>query len=603
MKKLLFFIGLFCSGIWTNAQTDTLLLQTANLSDAYFLKFSETQPKQILNDSILQKNSVSLTDLLNYNSVVYFKENGAGMVSSPSFRGTTASQTAVIWNGINLNSQMNGQSDFNTINTMAFDHIAIKAGGGSAGYGSGAIGGSILLNNELTFNQGWKNQLQARYGSYHAYSALLKSAYSNDQISLQFSGGRSASDNDHKILGTDRKNKNGQFYNQLFNVAAAYKISPKHSLKFYGNLYDGERHFSLISEHALATKYHDYHTRTMLEWDGKLNRFNSNLKLAHLNEKFRYYPTLQTVQYEFGEVDSYWIKYDLGYQYKNLHFAFLSDYQYAEATGSSIKFAKKQRAALGFLMKHKLTSKFLYELSVRQEFDEVYDAPLLYSAGIQWKALPFYQFSLNSSKNFRSPTFNDLYWPGSGNLDLKSETSLQAEMNHLFHGKNWSIGLNAYYNSVENLIQWVPTGIIHTPENVGQVNIYGFEALINLNKNWHKHHLDFNATYAYTVSENDDTGKQLIYVPFHKSTASLAYNGNKLTTYYQLLYIGQVYTDSRNQNKLDAYTVSNFGADYNLGKSFKIGAQVLNLWNEDYQNTLNRPMPGRNYNVYLQINF
>ena len=83
-----------------------------------------------------------------------FKENGLGMVSSPSFRGTTAQQTAVIWNGININSQLNGQTDFNTITTRDYTSITVRSGGGSSIYGSSAIGGSIHLNNELTF----KNQ-------------------------------------------------------------------------------------------------------------------------------------------------------------------------------------------------------------------------------------------------------------------------------------------------------------------------------------------------------------------------------------------------------------------------------------------------------------
>jgi iron complex outermembrane receptor protein len=48
-------------------------------------------------------------------------ENGLGMVSSPSFRGPHCK--AVIWNGININSQLLGQTDFNTITTQDFNSI------------------------------------------------------------------------------------------------------------------------------------------------------------------------------------------------------------------------------------------------------------------------------------------------------------------------------------------------------------------------------------------------------------------------------------------------------------------------------------------------
>src|SRR6218665_2966863 len=143
------------------AQNDSIIkLSEVSISDVQLKKFSNSQSVLQLNDSIIRKNAVSLTGLLNYNSVVYFKENGLGMVSSPSFRGTTAQQTAVIWNGININSQLNGQTDFNLLNTRDFSSISIKAGGGSVIYGSSAIGGSVHLNNEPDFIPGITNNVR-----------------------------------------------------------------------------------------------------------------------------------------------------------------------------------------------------------------------------------------------------------------------------------------------------------------------------------------------------------------------------------------------------------------------------------------------------------
>ena len=140
------------------AQVDTITrLQTVYVADNTLKKFSNSQRVFVLNDSIIAKNQLSLTSLLNFNSPIYFKENGLGMVSSPSFRGTTAQQTAVIWNGININSQLNGQTDFNVISTSNYNTIAVRSGGGSVIYGSSAIGGSVHLNNELEF----KNQFKA----------------------------------------------------------------------------------------------------------------------------------------------------------------------------------------------------------------------------------------------------------------------------------------------------------------------------------------------------------------------------------------------------------------------------------------------------------
>lgn len=604
MKKfVLITVLIFGSGV-TNAQQDTISLAGAFLSDSY-LNFAETKEKTVLSDSILQRNGSSLTTLLNFNSLIYLKENGPGMVSSPSFRGTTASQTAVIWNGININSRTLGQTDFNTVNPLAYDNLVIRAGGGSIAYGTGAIGGSVHLNNELNYNKGLENRLFAAYGSFDTYSTDFKSSWSDDNISLNLNIGRAGSDNDFKYPNSDQKNLNGKYYNNSLSLGAAYKINPKHELRFLGNLFDGDRQFSLISPNALPTKYHDYNTRSMIEWVGGFGRFSSDLKLVHLGEEFKYYPNIHSKNYEFGNSESWIAKYNLNYKIKNIYAGFVADYDYSRVKGSSIKFAKRNTASAGLFFKHRPIKNLLYEASVRQEFSDSYTAPFLYSLGISWDAFDFYKVSLNTSKDFRMPTFNDLFWPGSGNPDLKSETSYQYEIGNQFKFNHFNINLNAYSNEVTNLIQWIPVGSISVPENVGKVSIKGIEAILDYHLEFNRHNINLNASYAYTKSENKNLGKQLIYVPFHRATASAGYSYKRFSAYYQLMLNGKVYTDSQNTREIKGYNISNLGAEWNFGqkRNLMLGVQLRNIWDEAYQNVMNRWMPGRNYNVYINLKF
>ena len=605
MKNLSIFLCVLLGFQLIDAQTDTIQLSEANLSDSHLLRFTETQRKTVLSDSVLQRNGASLSGLLNFNSLVYIKENGAGMVASPSFRGTTASQTAVIWNGININSRFLGQTDFNTVNPLGFDHLVIKPGGGSIAYGSGAIGGSVHLNNQMPFNKNTENEVLFQYGSFQNYGLNIRSRYSNEKISLNLILGRNGSDNDYDIEKLDRKNLNGQFYNQSLSVTAGYKFDSKNLLKFYGNLYDGERHFSLISPNSFKTKYHDYNTRSMIEWNGTYGNFISNLKLVHLGEEYRYYPSLEAVNYEFGKVETQWVKYDLGWRMKNAYLNLILDYNNAQAKGSAIVFAKRQTGSASLLWKQKLTSKLRYEASISQEFSEDYKAPFLYSFGIKWNATKNYEMRFNSSKNFRMPTFNDLYLPGNENLKVKPETSLQAEWGNHIQLADFHLDVLGYYNAVKDFILWVPNGSLWYPENVGEVRIYGLESQLNYTQKFGQHRLEINASYGYTVSRNEESKKQLIYVPFHQSTASVGYSWKRISSYYQFRYNGKVFTDSNNQNELKDYSVSNLGLELGLGKNrnYKIGAQVLNVWDEAYENVLNRAMPGRHYNLYIHLKF
>ena len=601
-----FCLLLLCQFI--SAQQDSIIkLDEVLITDAQLNKFSNSQSVSKLTDSVISNNKTSLTSLLNYNSVIYFKENGLGMVSSPSFRGTTASQTAVIWNGININSQLNGQSDFNTISAKDFNSVAIRAGGGSAIYGSSAIGGSIHLNSDLSFVSKFDNILQVNYGSFNTLGVNYKMKVATEKFSTQASISRNSSDNDFVYLGTDKRNENGQFFNTSLNLNLGYKINAASILKFYSYLFEGDRHFSGTLAAPSKSKYIDLNTRNLLEWVGSYSQFTSKLKVAFLSEKYKYFENASTSIYSYGEAKTLVTRYDLSYKISpKMELNSILDYTQTTGTGSDIGKDKRQIGSGILLFKHKPFSKFLYEIAVRKEITTNYDSPVLFSIGTNYSPIKFYKLKLNGSRNFRIPTFNDLYWQGSGNTNLQPESSYQAEIGQDFRFKNTTFSITNYYIKIQDLIQWAPDSSGNwRPNNVAEVTTYGLEFLINYTKQIGKNHFDFNATYAYTVSEDAIKKKQLIYVPYHKFTASLAYSFENFTAHYQYLYNGEVFTSSDNFYSLDHYWVSNVGIDYYFGKKkpLQLGFDVGNIFNKNYQSVEVRPMPGRNYTINLTFNF
>ncbi|MFY0483638.1 TonB-dependent receptor plug domain-containing protein [Flavobacterium sp. PLA-1-15] len=606
-KLVLFLISFVCQ--FALAQNDSIqYLQEVKVSDTKLKNFSNTQSVQVLTDSIINKNQSSLTSLLNCNTVIYFKENGLGMVSSPSFRGTTAQQTAVIWNGININSQLLGQSDFNTLTTRDFKDITVRAGGGSVIYGSSAIGGSIHLNNELDFTNKFENNLRVNYGSFNIYGVNYKINLSDEKFSFQASISRNASDNDYEYVDSDWKNLNGQYYNTSLNTTFGYKINNNNYLKFYSQFFDSERHFSVIFPSEVKTKYRDFNTRNMLEWSSFFGRFTSKVKMAALSEKYKYFANIASDSHTFGEVKTYVGKYDLAFDVNNdIKLNTVLDYTRNDGNGSGIRSEKRDIASASLLLKHKLMEKLIYEASIRKELTDNYKSPLLFSAGASYAFADFYTLKINGSKNFRIPSFNDLYWQPGGNENLKPESSYQAEVGNDFHFKNFRFTLTGYVIDIDDMLRWVPTGDFWSPVNTDKVKTYGAEAILNWSKSFGKHQFALNGTYAYTVSENQETKKQLIYVPYHKATSSLAYSYRKFSADYQFLYNGEVFTRSDNNSRynLDAYFVSNASVGYDFGQknTYQLGFQVLNLFNEKYASVESRFLPGRNFNVYLTLKF
>jgi outer membrane cobalamin receptor len=606
-KKLIFFgFILLCQSLL--AQTDTIALQEVIITDTQLRDFSNSQSVQKLNDSVVSKNAASLTSLLSYNTVIYFKENGLGMVSSPSFRGTTAQQTAVIWNGININSQLNGQTDFNTLNTRDFSSIAVRAGGGSVIYGSSAIGGSIHLNNEPDFNNGFTNEARVDYGSFNTLGLNYKVKAGNEKFSTQVSVSRNSSDNDYEYIGTEGKNLNGQYYNTSLNAVAGYRINPANRITLYSYLFNGERHFSLIFPSEIKTKYQDTNIRNLLEWHYEKGKFTSKLKAAFLQEQYKYFQNIEDEGYTFGKVETLIGKYDLLYAAtEKIKINTIIDFTQNKGYGSDIANEARHIASASLLLSHKIGQRFVYDAGVRKEITNNYESPLLFSLGTKLRAASFYTMKLNASRNFRIPTFNDLYWQGSGNADLEPESSVQAEMGNDFTFGHFNVSLTGYYIKLKDMLRWIPSGGVWRPENTDRVETYGAEVLLGYKRSIGRHNLGLNASYGYTSSEDESTGKQLIYVPAHKANASLSYGFRKFSAYYTFLYNGEVFTRSDNNPRynIESYKTSNAGVEYGFGAtgSYKLGVQVLNAWNSDYVSVDSRPMPGRNFNMYLILKF
>ncbi len=605
-NTLLFFLFFAIVASISAQNTSMEWLDEVRLSDVKLKQFSKGQLTEKIKDSVIDRQEPLLTSLLKFNSPYFFRENGYGMVSSASVRGTGAAQTAVVWNGININSQFTGQTDFNTVNTQVFDEISLRPGGGSVVYGSGAIGGSIHLNNELNFSGNSENKISAGIGSFDTYQAVWSGKFSTAKTSVNIDLSGITSENDYEYPNSDLKNKNGDFDNISLNVALGQWLNEKNLLKFYSNYYRGNRGFSGTLQIPSKSKYEDRNARNLLEWKSFLGSFTSSLKLAWLDEEFNYYENRDSKNFSFGKAKTGIVKYNLGYEFSgNRKLEFIVDYTGINGEGSGITEASRNTTGFSLLWSQKFY-KLGYELSLRQELGDIYDSPFLFSAGGNYQFSKLYSLRMNISRNFRIPTFNDLFWREGGNPNLKPEISLQGEIGNDFSFNNFDFSLTAYYNSLENLIRWVPEESLWKPVNTANAHSYGMEFFGKWTHDFSKNaEIKLNTTYAYTRSVDEQTGKQLIYTPFHKATFSAAYHWDKFSFWYRSLYNGKIYTSSDNNYELHGYFLSDLGISYLILKkpAVNLQFQVQNLFDREYQNMPSRPMPGRAFKSCITFKF
>lgn len=604
-RKLYLFIVFVFSGVAVAQQDSVIVLKQLELIDFQLNTFSTAQKVTSLSDSLIVKNQPSLTELLRNNSTIYFKENGKGMVSSPSFRGTTAQQTAVVWNGININSQFNGQTDFNTVNTREFNSIAVRAGGGSVLYGSGAIGGSIHLNNEIKFEKAFSNQIQLNYGSFETIGAHYDVLVSDEKKVFKASVTHNASKNEYPYIGYNKKNQNGEYFNTSFASQLGIQLYKNTFLKYFTHIYDGSRNFSGTIASPSKSNYLNYDVRNLLELSNYKGKLTSKLKVAYLTESYKYLENKNTANFSFANGNTFVVKYDGLYQFTpKIQLNGIFDFTRNSGVGSDITQNTREITSFSLLFKHKVFRFLTYEASLRKESTSNYESPLLYSLGMQIKPTKWYSLLVSGSKNYRIPTFNDLYWQGSGNLLLKPESSQQFEITNQFSvAKRLVFSTTFYQTKLQDMLRWLPNSTgFWQPINTDKVTILGFEAQLNYKKKILQSVFEFKAMYSYTNSKNEKTQKQLVYVPFHLFNGTISYQFKSFGAFYQSTFNGLVYTSSDNESSLKEYLVSNAGIDYNFKKiNTLIGLQINNVENKPYQNVLSRPLPGRH--IMMNINF
>ena len=231
--------------------------------------------------------------------------------------------------------------------------------------------------------------------------------------------------------------------------------------------------------------------------------------------------------------------------------------------------------------------------------------------GSEYKIIPKFTVLNNFSTNYRTPTYNESYWPIVGNLNLKPENSIQGEIGISYKNKNIVLKSTAFYIHTNDKILWLPAGgsNLWIPKNVSDVVNKGVESFISYKKKIGEHTIDISSNYTYTKATNKETANILPYAPSHLLNYIVNYKYKRATIFLQGLYQSKTYTNETNLSfySLEPVNVQNIGMTYNLStKEIKlpiIGLTVNNIFHKVYYFSNLRPMPGTNFNININYKF
>ena len=265
-------------------------------------------------------------------------------------------------------------------------------------------------------------------------------------------------------------------------------------------------------------------------------------------------------------------------------------------------------------------------LSLRQELFGSEFSPVIPAGFVDYLLSRRGNVRLKASvtRNYRYPTLNDLYFMPGGNPQLRPERGFTYDGGVSFEVSGRSIAFSgeatAFDSRITDWILWLPTFKgFWSPVNVKKVHSYGVEVKGRLSadmpRGWHLS-MDGNFGWTRAINHGDplswadnSIGKQLVYIPEFSAgvMGRLGWRGWTLT--YKWSYYSERFTTSSNETatkigRLGAY----FMSDVSLSKALKfkwagisIKFAVNNLFDEEYESVLSRPMPRQNYGLYIDI--
>lgn len=225
-------------------------------------------------------------------------------------------------------------------------------------------------------------------------------------------------------------------------------------------------------------------------------------------------------------------------------------------------------------------------------------------------------------ESYRVPNFNELYYFTVGRA-LRPERARQHNMGLTAGfrvpsgrpeagGWDCTASLNGYSNRVSDKIIAVPTQnmFLWSMSNLGEVRILGIDANASGSRAFARWKLRADAGYAcqHATDRTDPASKcyghQIPYTPRHSGSLAVTAETRRLDVCYTATWVGGRYSSSQNTpaNYLPAYLDQGITLTCRWGwKKFAwtAKAQVLNLFDTQYEVVRNYPMMGRNFRLSL----
>lgn len=511
-------------------------------------------------DSLALKENISLSlaDILTYNSSLFVKQYGRSSMSTVSFRGTSASHTQVLWNGMKINSPMLGMTDFSMIPSYFMDEASLLHGTSSLQAVGGGLGGAVILNTKSPQEEGFNLQYIQGFGSFLTADEFLKMTYGGKRFKSSTKLFLSTSENKFKYVNMDKKEVR---YDENMNIIESwhpveeyesgawrdfhamqelsYDTPKGHKFSLSAWYLDSYRQLPQLSvdygdNTGFLNEQRESTLRAVASWKKSWTRSKAEVSAGYSGTALDY-------DYARDKGDGTWVYMTKSRSKVNTVYAkgsyehYLGDKWYltgnvsvhqhfVKSADESIVVLGNESAKVGYDASRTEISAFVsakwkpwkrvgLSLSFREDMFGSSFSPVIpaFNADVLLSEKWNLYLKGSVSRNYRFPTLNDLYFMPGGNPDLKPESGFSYDAGYSLSrkfGKRFSISAEGYWfdSWIDDWILWVPNGAkkdFYTPMNVSKVHAYGVEQKLGAEwqpaEDWK---LTFNGNFTWSPSIN-----------------------------------------------------------------------------------------------------
>jgi vitamin B12 transporter len=634
------------------AQVDTVALNEVKIQSISRRQTSST-PLQLLSGEELRKfNTLHVADAIRFFSGVQIKDyGGIGGLKTVNVRSLGTNYTGVFYDGVQLGNAQNGQVDLGKFSLDNLEEIELYNGQKSVVLQAAkgfSVGSSLYLKTKVPhFDANEKYHLSTTFKT-GSFGLLNPSVSIQNKFNDHFSGSANA-----EYTKASGKYK-FRYTNGVFDTTAVRNNSDVERMRF-----EYAVHGLLKDSSIFNARVYLYADEMGLPGAIVSNKFNylqrSWNKNAFLQSSFQKafgskYTLLAAGKYGYdynryldpenvslnGLLDNKFkhqeLYFSLANQYrfnKMWELVLSTDYQFNTLDANTYRFSYPKRntiltaAAIHLNLSNLDVQGNLLGTYIHDRVEDGTPAgdkqKLTPTLMLSWQPFKGKEFRLRSfyKSIYRMPTFNDLYYTDFGRTYLRPEYAQQYDIGVTYlktfektRLQQISIQADIYYNQVKDKIVAVPGNNAQrwSIENIGDVNIKGFD--LNLQSSWKLSEFTLNAgaTYAYQdakdvtpLSQGQVSYKrQLPYTPKHSGSILGAAAYKEFSLNYSFIYTGERYNQKANiaVNYIEPWYTHDLALHYLLklkSREIRLSMEVNNLLNQYYDVVANFPMPGRSY--------